>query len=42
MNTIEKIILGISWGIVTVVVIYIVWVFAKYGVDPNHVYFHLF
>ena len=32
----EKLILGISWGCVALVGIYMIWVFAKYGIDPHH------
>lgn len=35
----EKLILGISWGCVALVTIYVIWAFAKYGVDPHHIYF---
>lgn len=41
-DTKAKLIKGIAWGFTIAFVLFVVWAFATYGIDPNHQYFHFF
>lgn len=38
----KSLILGLTIGVGLVSVVALIWVFATFGIDPNHVYFSFF
>ncbi len=38
----KSLILGLTLGVGLVSVVALIWVFATFGIDPNHVYFSFF